>query len=216
MKTRRMSPNDMDRRVARYADLKPTTFQKDAAQAERATNINPEALDLMEFGHSRQLLTIIGLDTGDTAITRDAPIVGAGGMTMTYAICPPGTGPPLHAHRVTFETFTVLQGILNSRTTMMAANRWSWNLLSVISIPPEVVRTFRNVSEGQGILQVVITGGVHDRGTWTSRRKLVNRYKRSGMTLSGTFSGWVFHSPLVTRPTDDAAGGARSTGARRI
>ena len=164
MKTRRMSPNDMDRRVARYADLKPTTFQKDAAQAEEAANINPEALDLMEFGHSRQLLTIIGLDTGDTAITRDAPIVGAGEMTMTYAICPPGTGPPLHAHRVTFETFTVLEGLFELTYNDDGSESMVLEPFDVISIPPEVVRTFRNVSNGRGILQVVITGGVHDRG----------------------------------------------------
>jgi quercetin dioxygenase-like cupin family protein len=164
VKTRRMAPGEMDRRVARFAEIEPTEFLKDVVQAEEAAGIDPEALDLMEFGHSRHLLTIIGLESGDTAITRNAPIIGAGGMTMTYALCPPGTGPPLHAHRVTFETFTVLQGTFELTYNDDGSESLILKPFDVISIPPEIVRTFRNVSDEDGILQVIITGGVHDRG----------------------------------------------------
>jgi quercetin dioxygenase-like cupin family protein len=31
-------------------------------------------------------------------------------MTVTLAVCPPGTGPGLHTHHQTCETFTVLPG----------------------------------------------------------------------------------------------------------
>jgi hypothetical protein len=32
-----------------------------------------------------------------------------------------------------------------------------------ISVPPKVCRSFRNVGDVEGVLQVIITGGVHDR-----------------------------------------------------
>ena len=31
-----------------------------------------------------------------------------------------------------------------------------------ISLPPGICRAFRNIGEDEGILQVIITGGVHD------------------------------------------------------
>jgi hypothetical protein len=35
-------------------------------------------------------------------------------------------------------------------------------LYDTISFPPGVCRSFRNIGTGEGILQVIITGGVHD------------------------------------------------------
>jgi len=35
-------------------------------------------------------------------------------------------------------------------------------LLDTISFPPGVCRAFRNIGNEEGILQVIITGGVHD------------------------------------------------------
>ena len=35
-------------------------------------------------------------------------------------------------------------------------------LHDTVSFPPGVCRSFRNVGDGEGILQVIITGGVHD------------------------------------------------------
>lgn len=159
-----MTSDEMNRRVAHYTSLKPLSFQKDTAQTEEARRVPSEALDLMEFGHSRHLLSVIGLDSGDdTAITRDAPIMGAGGMTMTLAICPPGTGPALHAHLATYETFTVLQGRFELTYNDDGSGALTLERFDVISIPPGVVRTFQNVSDDEGILQVLITGGIHDR-----------------------------------------------------
>ena len=36
------------------------------------------------------------------------------------------------------------------------------DLYDTVSVPPKVCRAFRNISDEDGILQVVITGGVHD------------------------------------------------------
>lgn len=153
MKTIEISQEEMASRISRFKHLKPLPIQQDP-------EIPQEAKDLV---YARSLMSVIGLETeADTPINSLAPIIGAGGMTMTHAICPPGQGPSLHAHHKTYETFTVLKGRFE----------FSWNddggasvvlePFDTISIPPKVNRRFRNVGAEDGILQVLITGGVHD------------------------------------------------------
>ena len=101
MRTIDISPEDMEKRVSRFRDLKPL-------RAAESLDIPQEAKDVI---YSRELLSVIGLDdAADTPVNQGAPIQGAGGITMTHAKCPPGTGPSLHAHQQTYETFTVLRG----------------------------------------------------------------------------------------------------------
>jgi hypothetical protein len=100
MRTIDISPAEMEGRVSRFRDLKPL-------RAAETLDIPQEAKDVI---YSRELLSVIGLDdAADTPVNQGAPIQGAGGITMTHAKCPPGTGPSLHAHQQTFETFTALR-----------------------------------------------------------------------------------------------------------
>ena len=98
MKTIRMSDEQMNKRIARFRRLSPLPIQQ--------SDIPLAARDVV---YSRKLLSVIGLETS-TPINAAAPIIGAAGMTMTLAVCPPGQGPGLHSHRKTYETFTVLKG----------------------------------------------------------------------------------------------------------
>lgn len=153
MKTIHVSPAEMEKRIARFAGLKPLPVQS-----------NPKIpLAAQDIVYARKLLSVVGLDQRtDSPINSEAPIRGAGGMTITLAVCPPGQGPDLHSHRNTYETFTALSG------------RWEvfWNddgsgstvleQYDTISVPPGVSRGFRNVGASEAILQVIITGGVHD------------------------------------------------------
>lgn len=153
MKTIRISQDGMATRVARFRDLKPLPAQTDP-------NIPQAAADQI---YARKLYSVIGLEGGAaTPINSGAPIIGAGGMTMVIASCPPGQGPSLHAHRKTFETFTVLKGRFEISWNDMGENTLVLEQFDTISVPPEVARAFRNVGEGEGLLQVLITGGVHD------------------------------------------------------
>ena len=97
-----------------------------------------------------------------TPINAGAPIVGAAGMTMTLAVCPPGQGPGLHSHRETYETFTVLKGRFEVRWNDDGSEGALLELYDTISFPPGVCRSFRNIGADEGMLQVIITGGVHD------------------------------------------------------
>jgi quercetin dioxygenase-like cupin family protein len=152
MKTIRMSKDEMDQRIARFERLEPLPIQNES--------IPVEARDVV---YSRKLLSVIGLEEdAHTPINARAPIRGAAGMTMTLAVCPPGQGPDLHAHRQTYETFTVLKGEFEVRWNDDGDERTVLRRFDTISVPPGVCRAFRNIGAEEGILQVIITGGVHD------------------------------------------------------
>lgn len=153
MKTIHVSDTQMASRVARFRDLEPLPVQTNA-------DVPLAAADLI---YARKLLTVIGLEGGsETPISARAPITGAGGMTMVIAACPPGQGPSLHSHEATFETFTVLQGRFEVRWNDHGENRVELDQFDTISVPKRVQRAFRNIGDGEGLLQVIITGGVSD------------------------------------------------------
>jgi uncharacterized RmlC-like cupin family protein len=130
-------------------------------QAQRDPSVPLEAADII---WSRKLMPVIALDSTTVTPVNDqnAPIIGAAGMTITIAVCPPGQGPTLHAHRKTYETFTVMQGAFEFAFGDKGEHRVVLGRFDTISVPPAICRAFRNVSDEEGILQVIITGGVHD------------------------------------------------------
>jgi len=150
MKTIHLSQDQMAKRIARFRALKPLPIQNES--------IPVQARDVV---YSRKLLSVIGLET-NTPINEGAPIVGAAGMTMTLAVCPPGQGPGLHSHRQTYETFTVMKGRFEVRWNDDGSGSATLELYDTVSFPPGVCRSFRNIGDDEGILQVIITGGVHD------------------------------------------------------
>ena len=152
MKTVSIPRKDMEKRISRFRSLKPLPIQNES--------IPVEARDVI---YSRKLLSVIGLEeNAQTPINANAPIRGAAGMTMTLAVCPPGQGPGLHSHRQTYETFTVLKGRFEVSWNDDGGESAVLELLDTLSFPTGVCRAFRNVGNEEAILQVIITGGVHD------------------------------------------------------
>ncbi len=154
MKERNVTPEQMEHRIGRFKNLDVLASQK--------TRMPLEVQDII---YARKLMPVVTLD--DTAGAKTpfgnvAPIRGAGGMTMTYAVCPPNTGPSLHRHLQTYETFTVIRGRFEFSWGEDGANSVILEPMDVISVPPGVSRAFRNVADAEGVVQVIITGGVHD------------------------------------------------------
>lgn len=152
MKTTTPTPEEMETRIARFADL-------ELLPAVRELDMPLEVKDVI---FSRKLLPAIAPEEGDTPLASGRVVRGAAGMTMTFAVCPPGTGPGLHTHAQTFETFTVLEGRFEFSWGDRGEHSVVLGRFDVISVPPGVCRAFRNVGEDEGMLQVLITGGVHD------------------------------------------------------
>ena len=154
MKTLKLSKSYMDKRVSKFLDLKPLPIQLDKTIPQAGKDIV----------YARELLSIIGLDPseGKTPINYGAPIVGAGGITITIAKCPVGQGPGLHNHLATYETFTVLEGEFLIRWNDDGSEELKLKKYDTISIPPGVCRSFTNIGKIEGLLQVIISGGIHD------------------------------------------------------
>jgi quercetin dioxygenase-like cupin family protein len=169
MRTIELTQAEMAQRVSRFADLKPLP-----TQAENAVPL--AAKDVV---YARKLLSVIGLpDSSATPISSGAPIKGAAGMTMTLAVCPPGQGPELHSHVSTFETFTVLRGRFEVRWNDDGGERIVLEEFDTISVPPGVCRAFRNIGDAEGVLQVLITGGVHDMTDIDFARQIADKLER--------------------------------------
>ena len=183
MKTIRLSAQEMQPRIARYTNLRPLPIQQSA--------IPLAARDVV---YSRKLLSVIGLESAQTPINAEAPIRGAAGMTMTLAVCPPGQGPGLHAHRQTYETFTVLKGRFEVSWNDDGSERAVLELFDTVSFPPGVCRAFRNIGDEEGILQVIITGGVHDMNDIDFAEEARRRIEAVGAGLAREFEkvGFTF------------------------
>jgi quercetin dioxygenase-like cupin family protein len=182
MKTVYFSSDQMQRRIARFASLKPLPIQNES--------IPVAARDVV---YSRKLLSVIGLETS-TPINAAAPIIGAAGMTMTLAVCPPGQGPGLHSHRQTYETFTVMKGRFEVRWNDDGSGHAVLELYDTVSFPPGVCRAFRNVGDEEGILQVIITGGVHDMTDidFSAKAKQEIEAVRPGLSAEFEKAGFTF------------------------
>lgn len=176
MKTIAISQAQMQKRIARFRELKPLPIQQ--------SGIPLAARDVV---YARKLLSVIGLEDAKTPINAGAPICGAAGMTMTLAVCPPGQGPGLHAHRQTYETFTVLKGCFEVTWNDDGSQREVLELFDTVSFPPGVCRAFRNVGAEEGILQVIITGGVHDMSDIDFSADARRRIEAVGRGLSREF-----------------------------
>jgi quercetin dioxygenase-like cupin family protein len=182
MKTIRMSGEEMQKRIARFRQLAPLPIQQ--------SDIPLAARDVI---YSRKLLSVIGLES-NTPINAGAPIIGAAGMTMTLAVCPPGQGPGLHSHRQTYETFTVMKGRFEVRWNDDGSGRAVLELYDTVSFPPGVCRAFRNIGDEEGILQVIITGGVHDMTDidFSEKAKAEIEAVRPGLSAEFEKAGFTF------------------------
>jgi quercetin dioxygenase-like cupin family protein len=94
----------------------------------------------------------------------------------------------------TYETFTVLKGRFEVNWNDDGAQRAVLEPFDTISVPPGVCRAFRNVGDVEGILQVVITGGVHDMTDIAFTEEAKNRIEavRPGLTADFEKAGFKF------------------------
>jgi hypothetical protein len=74
-------------------------------------------------------------------------------------------------------------------------------LYDTVSFPPGVCRAFRNIGEEEGILQVLITGGVHDMTDIDFSEEAKRRIEAVGSGLSKAFekAGFTFTAGNATR-----------------
>jgi quercetin dioxygenase-like cupin family protein len=135
-------------RIARYQDLKVLRHIANSDMPQ-------EALDLL---YARTILPVITPETGDTVVAAGGAISGAGGLTMGFAICPPGQGPGLHVHAKTYETFVVLEGEYEFSWGSNGEHSAVLGKYDTISIPPGEYRAFRATGTEDAVILALING----------------------------------------------------------
>ena len=147
MKTTQVSQDEMDRRTARFKELKPYKQTQNNAQG-----IPPEAMEMVS---AKNVFPVMSPDgwSGRNAI---APVKGAPGITISLAECPPGNSPGLHAHETTVENFFCVRGCFKISWGDEGEHSPILEPMDFVSVPPGVLRNFTNISDEMGYLFVVI------------------------------------------------------------
>ncbi len=142
-----VTPEDMEKRIARFAEMVP---YKDAMNA--AHGIPPEAMQMMS---SDKVFPVMCPEDWEGR-SKSAVVKGAAGLTVTIAECPPGDSSGLHKHTDTVENFFCVEGTFEILWGAHAEHAITLNPLDFISIPAGVYREFRNVGDVLGRLFVAI------------------------------------------------------------
>jgi mannose-6-phosphate isomerase-like protein (cupin superfamily) len=158
MQTTQITPEEMERHIARFGAMKPRSREAHAAQG-----IPQEVSEFMAA--DRNFTYLAPVVPVDSPITRFAALRGGDhgeAITLSLAICAPGKGPQLHAHMKTIEAFFCLKGRFEISWGDAGEHATQIGPYDFIAVPPAVVRTFRNVSQEEGHLLVIIQGDKSD------------------------------------------------------
>ena len=147
MKSKKITVEEMQKRVAHFKDLVPYKRQQNDLNG-----IPPGAFERIS-AHS---VYPIMVPEGYKGRSTEAPIKGAEGLILTITESPPGDGAALHIHDQTIENFVCLSGRFKIFWGDKGENHIILDVLDCISIPPGVVRAFQNISSETGRLLAVL------------------------------------------------------------
>ncbi len=164
MKSRSMSRAEMLTRVARFEAL---------GSSARAF------VDTLIPGHEREIYNVIGHGVTEDSTLKPA-ITDVESFNMTLVKASPGKGAALHSHP-TVEVFMPLSGRWavywgDDGSEEVMLDRWD-----VISVPPGVMRGFRNAGTEDGYLLAILGGTDAGRVTWA--QQVLERAKNTGLSL---------------------------------
>jgi uncharacterized RmlC-like cupin family protein len=142
-----LSHEEMNRRTARYAELKP--YQR---QHEEARGIPAGALQ--RLAADKVFPVMVPRDYKGRG--EQAPIKGSPGLIISLTESPPGDGAALHIHEQTVENFFCVSGRFHILWGDEGENHIELGPMDFCSVPPGVVRGFRNISQETGRLLAVI------------------------------------------------------------
>jgi mannose-6-phosphate isomerase-like protein (cupin superfamily) len=147
MKTKSLTPAQMEARVARFNKL--TTYQH---QNYEARNIPPGAVEKVT---ARRVYPVMA-PADYQGRSAGAPVKGPRGLIVSIAECEPGNGPGLHRHLNTVENFFCLSGRFEIAWGDQGEHMLVLEPLDMISVPRGENRSFRNISNEPGRLLVMI------------------------------------------------------------
>ena len=164
MAKKQVSMDEMLARTARFAGLRPSK------QAFVDTRI-PE--------YERDIFNVIGAGVTEDPEHKPA-ITAVEGFNVTYVGADPGKGAALHDH-LTVEVFVAMSGRWAINWGEDGENEVTLEPFDVVSVPPGVMRGFRNVGDEHGILMAILGGTDTGKVTWSP--SVLMRARASGLDL---------------------------------
>ena len=159
-----MSRAEMLKRVARFKGLKPST---------------KAFVDSLIPGHEREIFNVIGRGvTEDTTLQPAIPDARDFNLTLVHA--EPGKGAALHAHP-TVEVFMALSGRWAIYWGDQGEHETVLDQWDVISVPPGVMRGFRNAGTQAGYLMAILGGTDAGHVAWAPQ--VLEQAKTTGLKL---------------------------------
>ena len=151
-KTLRPTQEEMKKRIARFKDLVSTK-----AKHAEGKGIPVEVLENITAKTTYNIMSPTDLGGQLSPIP---PVIGgdAGVFRLGIVTCPPGNGPGLHVHWRTHETFMALTGKWEVIWGDKGEEKTIIEPFDLIAVPPQVTRTFVNISDQDAHLLVVIQG----------------------------------------------------------
>lgn len=155
MPTLNPTPDEMEKRIVRARTIQPKKRRFDATGGIPAAALESIAAD--------SIYLYMAPGEGVGASSRNPGIVGFPGLTVNLCRCPVGQGPDLHAHARTLETFMCLSGQFEVRWGDDGQYKTLLDEHDMISVPPNVMRAFRNTGKTtEAVLLVLIQGENRD------------------------------------------------------
>lgn len=151
-KTKRPSQEEMKSRIARFKNLVSTK-----ARHAEGKGIPVEVLEMIT---AKSTFNIMSPQDLGGQLAPKPPVVGgdAGVFRLGIVTCPPGNGPGLHVHWKTHETFMALTGKWEVIWGDKGEEKTIIEPFDLIAVPPQVTRTFVNISGEDAHLLVIIQG----------------------------------------------------------
>jgi uncharacterized RmlC-like cupin family protein len=148
--TRTVSPEEMAKHIARFAQVKPQS-----AYYSKDQGIPDEAYETVT---AKNLFTMMAPSEKAGPMSARPAILTQDNLSVIIAQCPPGDRPMLHAHFFTVEHFFCLSGRFRVRWGDEGEHETFLEPFDMIAVPPGVCRDFTNVTGETAYLLVLITG----------------------------------------------------------
>lgn len=124
-------------------------------QSQHANNGIPR--ELMEYLTANRVFPVVSPE-GLVGRNAMAALRGWPGLCITIAQCTPQQGPVSHNHTGTLETFYCLDGSFDVMWGNQLEKKITVQPGDLVSVPPGVYRAFRNLTEKEARLLVLIQG----------------------------------------------------------
>ena len=162
--------------------IEVSTDLMESERVARFSNTEPNPMMFVDTRlpeHARELFSIIGPGGSEDPKTRPS-ITGSHGFNVAYVGAEPGCGAALHNH-VTVEVFIPFSGNWTIYWGDEGENEISIGPLDCISVPPGVMRGFRNNSENYAHMVAIVGGDDNGKVEWA--QSVLERASKTGLRL---------------------------------